>query len=159
MGVIVRPAEERDIPSLAQLYIEFHNFHAAGVPRRLRPVESEDEALREGIRRLAGGERTAILVACADQAIVGFAEVHIKDNDPHPAVLPRRYGQLQSLAVAAAMRRRGLGARLVAAAHGWARSRGASEMQIDTWEFPGGPLPFYEGLGYRTQRRTLVAKL
>ena len=47
----------------------------------------------------------------------------------------------------------------MAAAHAWATARGADEMELDIWEFPGGPLDFYEGLGYRTVRRTLVHDL
>ncbi len=32
-------------------------------------------------------------------------------------------------------------------------------MQLDIWEFPAGPLHFYEDLGYRTLKRHLVVDL
>jgi hypothetical protein len=42
------------------------------------------------------------------------------------------------------------------AAEAWARQHGATEMQLDTWEFDAGPLRFYEKTGYRTLKRVLV---
>jgi hypothetical protein len=32
-------------------------------------------------------------------------------------------------------------------------------MRLEIWEFPDGPLPFYQRLGYRTIRRTLAKEL
>jgi GNAT superfamily N-acetyltransferase len=76
-----------------------------------------------------------------------------------PAVVQRRYALLQSLAVTEAHRRHGLGLQLMAVAERWAREQGASEMEIAVWEFPEGPLPFYERLGYTTRKRTLSRRL
>ena len=45
------------------------------------------------------------------------------------------------------------------AAQDWARARGAAEMRLDIWEFPAGPLLFYQKLGYRILRRSLVREL
>jgi diamine N-acetyltransferase len=53
----------------------------------------------------------------------------------------------------------GLGRLLVEVAQQWARERGATEMQLDIWEFAAGPLHFYERLGYRTLKRHLVVDL
>jgi hypothetical protein len=41
----------------------------------------------------------------------------------------------------------------------WVKEKGAAEMQLNAWEFPGGPLPFYEANGYRTLTRTLFKRL
>ena len=49
-----------------------------------------------------------------------------------------------------------MGRQLVEAAERWATERGVQEMKAKTWEFPEGPLPFYETLGYRTLSRELV---
>jgi ribosomal protein S18 acetylase RimI-like enzyme len=64
--------------------------------------------------------------------IVGFAEVAIHDDEPHPVRVSRRYGHLQSLVVTERSRRQGAGNRLLAAAEEWARKHGATEMQLDT---------------------------
>ena len=41
----------------------------------------------------------------------------------------------------------------------WAKNKAASEMRLDIWEFPQGPLYFYQNQGYRTLKRTLVRDL
>ncbi len=91
--------------------------------------------------------------------VVGLAEVYVRQDEPHPLVVPHRYGHLQSLIISASVRKQGLGRLLVEAAHHWAKERGATEMQLDIWEFEAGPLHFYEHLGYRTLKRHLIIDL
>ena len=83
----------------------------------------------------------------------------MRQDEAHPLRVAYRFGYLQSLIVSAAFRAQGLGRLLVEAAQQWARERGATEMQVDIWEFAAGPLHFYERLGYRTLIRHLVAAL
>jgi len=66
---------------------------------------------------------------------------------------------MQSLMMAAGWRKRGIGKRLVMAAERWARKQGAAEVRLDTWEFPGHPVQFYEQLGYQTMKRELMRRL
>ena len=74
--------------------------------------------------------------------IVGFAEVY-----------------LQSFLVSAPYRKQGLGETLIKAASQWAREKGATELQLHTWKFAEGPVPFYEKRGYRTLKRYMVIDL
>jgi GNAT superfamily N-acetyltransferase len=158
--IIIRRATAADVEGLARLYVEFHNFHARGVPADLVPVGPPDEELRQGIRSLLDNPRCAIFMACDESGeAAGFAEVHLKESAASPAVVQRRYALLQTLAVTESHRRHGLGVRLMAAAEGWAREQGADRMEIDIWEFPEGPLGFYERLGYTTWKRRLVRLL
>lgn len=155
----IRRAEEGDVDALAEMYVELHNFHAAAVPSRLRTVGRVDDRLIHGIRKILANPGAAILIASAGDKVVGFAEVHVRETEEDPAIVQRRYAHLQSLAVSPAYRRQGLGRELVRAAHQWAREHGATEIQVDIWEFPGGPLAFYDKLGYVTERRRMVRRL
>lgn len=67
-----------------------------------------------------------------------------------------RYSHLQSLMVVEGFRGQGVGTLLIEAAEEWARERGAREMRLDTWEFVGDPVDFYEKVGYRTSKRRMV---
>ncbi len=156
MSTLIRLATEDDLPALAELYVEFHNFHAEGVPSDLALVGPPDQELYTGIEEILQNEKAAVFVAEDGGTLVGFVEIHRKQTDPNPAVVTRTYALLQSLMVTQRMRRHGLGARLVEAAHAWAREQGATEIELETWEFPAGPLRFYEGLGYRTVKRRLA---
>lgn len=160
---IIRPAHESDVEALCRLYVEFHEFHARGVPDRLLTLGDADNAdcsdLAKNLEEILGWDDAALLVAEVDGRLVGFAEVYLRvDEGPGPRVT-HRYGYLQSLMVTADSRRRGLGRRLLAAAEAWTREQGASELRLETWEFEASPLRFYEACGYRTLRRTMVHTL
>jgi GNAT superfamily N-acetyltransferase len=105
------------------------------------------------------GEDSAIFVAELPSGLVGLAEVYVRQDEPNPLRVSRRYGHLQSLIVSAAFRRKGIGAQLLQAAQKWAKEMACTEMRVETWEFERGPLRFYEREHYRTLRRTLVRKL
>lgn len=161
--ICIRRATEQDIDALMGLYDEFHRFHVVGVPDRLRISEpstpTEQAALSEALSAILHREDAAMVVAVVGDQVVGLAEVYVRENEPHPLVVPHRYGHLQSLITSASVRKQGLGRLLVEAAHHWAKERGATEMQLDIWEFEAGPLHFYEHLGYRTLKRHLIIDL
>jgi GNAT superfamily N-acetyltransferase len=65
-------------------------------------------------------------------------------------MLPRRRCHVDTLVVASAARRRGVGRALLEALGGWARSRGAAELLLTIWAGNLEAEAFYERLGYRT---------
>lgn len=158
METQIRRADEGDIDALARLYVEFHNFHAQGVPSRLRLVDLED-SLPGALREILANPKAAVFVACCDGMVCGFVEIYLRETEAVPAVVQRKYAHLQSLAVTSALRKHGIGKRLVEAAHQWAESQGATSVELDVWEFTAGPLHFYESLGYGTEKRTLTIDL
>lgn len=91
--------------------------------------------------------------------MIGLAEVYVRHDEPGRGLIPQRFGHLQSMVVREEDRRAGVGAALLEASEAWARAGGAREMRLDIWEFPEGPLRFYERCGYSTLRRTLVRRL
>jgi GNAT superfamily N-acetyltransferase len=162
-AISIQQATAQDIDALIFLYDEFHAFHVRGVPDRLRiPAQTGDEYVA-GIRQLLHDvlkcEDAVILLVRVDETAAGLAEVYIKQDEEHPLTIAYRYGYLQSLFVLESFRKHGLGELLVKAAEQWAKERGATEMQLNTWEFDAGPLHFYEHLGYRTLRRHMVVEL
>src|SRR5258708_16814745 len=160
---VIRRAVEEDIKGLILLYAEFHDFHVRGVPDRLcnpaSMTDTDETTLVNSLRSILQQDDAAIFVADAGGTLVGLAEVYLRQDEPHPLIVAHRYGYLQSLIVSTQFRRSGIGRQLVFASHRWAKERGATEMQLDIWEFREGPLHFYEHLGYRTLKRHLVVDL
>ncbi len=153
----IRLATGRDIDALIDIYIEFHEFHVRGVPDQLRIPETYDRLeLQASLKRIISGSTSAIFLAEIEDAVAGLAEVYLRQSEPDPAVVTRKYGYLQSLMVLEPYRQHGIGSQLVEAVEQWAKEQGASEMHLDTWEFAAGPLRFYEALGYRTLKRTMT---
>jgi GNAT superfamily N-acetyltransferase len=162
-NIDIRPATTEDLKSLCQLYVEFHEFHVQGVPDRLKslgdPKWRDDTELRKNIKKVIADHDSTIFLAQIGRQPVGLAEVYIREDQANPQRVSRRHGHLQSLITAEKFRRQGVGNKLLEAAERWAREKGAVEMRLDIWEFPEGPLEFYEKCGYRTLRRSMVREL
>ncbi len=159
----VRRANAEDLDQLCRLYVAFHEFHVRGVPDRLislgPPEHFDCTELIANLQQLLGQSDVALFVAVDATHVIGLAEVYLRQDEENGGKAAYRYGHLQSLMVQDAFRHQQIGRRLMEAAQQWARQHGATEMHVDVWEFPAGPLPFYERLGYRTLRRTLVRPL
>ncbi len=161
--VILRIAEEADCPPLCQLYWAFHEHHAQHLPDRLHslgPRAAYDCAtLQESLVQLVISRAADLVVAKLPTRVIGFAEVHLRQDEAHPARVSRCHGHISALYVEETFRRQGIGAGLVQLAERWARQRGATEMRLELWEYGESPLDFYEYLDYHTLHRTLTKAL
>lgn len=152
----VRTAQASDLAAIRDLYLEFHEFHVAGVPERLQIPGTYDTAgIEASIASNLSARDVELFVVEDRDTLVGLAEVRMETPEEDPAVVNRPYAKLQTLFVSPENRRLGLGSLLMKRAEDWARANGAHEMRLDIWEFPGGPLAFYEQRGYRSRRREL----
>jgi GNAT superfamily N-acetyltransferase len=153
LAVVIRQVSRADVEALRSLYEEFHAFHVRGVPSHLRMAEQGEADAGEfdrAVERLVEDEDAALLVAESEGRLIGLVEVYLDPVQESPFRVLRKTATLQSLLVTEGFRGSGLGRRLVGAAEQWATERGVEEMQTKTWEFPEGPLSFYETLGYRS---------
>lgn len=62
-------------------------------------------------------------------------------------------GALELLAIKSVRRRRGVGARLLAAAEGLARDRGATRLRVETTDDNRGAIAFYRACGFSIRAR------
>ncbi len=162
--VTIRKAGEQDLDALDGLYFEFHQFHARCLPDRLRSliaVELNDwSELHWALERIFADANAALFVAVDGAQPVGLAEVYLRMDDvTNNRIVPYHYAYVQSLVVSENWREKGVGRQLMQAAEQWAKGKGATEVRLDIWEFAEGPLTFYEKVGYRTLRRTLVKEI
>ena len=124
-GLIVRLAQPQDARDIAEM------FHS------LWPDSTVEEHSSEVTSSLTVRDRgplpSAILVAVdAKGRLFGFVEVDLRSHadgcDPK-----RPVAFIEGWYVAPALRRRRIGAQLIAAAEDWGRSQGCIEMASDTW--------------------------
>ncbi|MBV8896211.1 MAG: GNAT family N-acetyltransferase [Acidobacteriaceae bacterium] len=123
--LVVRPAALDDVPQIAAMCHD------------LWPDSGVDEHAEQVLRAVTGeGPGTLPTVYLVAQQpggeVIGFVEVGLRSHadgcDPsHPA------GFVEGWYVLPAFRRKRVGARLIAAAEGWARGHGCIEMASDTW--------------------------
>ena len=101
----------------------------------------------EGVYRAAlgdgsGGFRRCVLLAEVEGQIVGFAVAKVARLGEDAT------GELESVAVASRVRRRGVGRALCEAVVVWCRESGASEIELEVRVGSSGAIALYEGLGF-----------
>jgi ribosomal protein S18 acetylase RimI-like enzyme len=159
-GLSVREAAEGDLDDLAELLVEGFAFHAQYLPEWFQVPEGYDTAGQKPyLRDALDAQDSVILMAVAAGKTVGFAVVSIKETVGLSLVVEKKYAYVQSLIVTESSRRGGVGSLLMRAVEDWARGQEATQVQLDMWEFDGGPLGFYEKLGYKTMRRRMAREV
>ena len=143
--VIVRRAELKDLPELAEM------FHS------LWPTASVTEHAKEMAASLAGnfpGTMPGIVLLAEELGgrVVGFIEVDLRSHADgcNPS---RPVGYIEGWYVAPDFRRRQVGAKLVAAAEDWARNQGCMEMASNAWLDDFRSQRAHEALGFEVVDR------
>jgi GNAT superfamily N-acetyltransferase len=138
MALVVREAAVDEAEQIVPLYEWL--FAAPGY----RPPQWDVEAAARRLGDAIADERSAVLVAEAeDGSLAGFCTAYLELDSV-------RYGQrcwVEDLAVDPNRRSQGIGGRLLDAAEGWARERGASHFELDTGLAREAAQRFYERRG------------
>src|SRR5512143_48179 len=141
----IRPAHPSDLDQLARLR------------EALWPKTSASEHSRDLAPILAGntpGNMPLInfVAVTRDGMLVAFAEVDLRSHaDGCDPSLPAGY--LEGWFVSPEFRRRGIGARLLAAAENWSRAHGCVEMASDTWIDNEVSQSAHQALGFKVVDR------
>jgi ribosomal protein S18 acetylase RimI-like enzyme len=163
MAVSIRPAKDRDIEALCDIYYDFHEWHVCGVPSHLRSLGDKEQwdrtSLREALGKIIQSDDSEIFVAEMAGELVGLIEVYVRQDPDEATLIQHRYAELQSLVVLVPFRRKGIGTQLVEIARRWARENGATEMRLGLWEFNQAARAFYETMGFGTLKRRMVVEI
>jgi len=134
----VRPVAEADIPALAELFAEMDRFYGATDIEPAAEYERQLQALLMREQPVAH-----VLVACADEALVGFASYSFL----WPAVGLTASIYLKELYVLQAVRGKGVGKALMDALFQVAANTGCSRVEWTTDASNAEARAFYERLG------------
>ena len=138
--MIVREAQQRDLPAIVALYAD----DQLGSTRE-RPGEPLAEEYLRAFRAVTDDPRTRLVVAEVDGEVVGTLQLTYL---PH---LVRRGGeraQIEAVRVASSQRGSGLGRELLTWAVDQARERGCALVQLTTDAARPDAHRFYESLGF-----------
>jgi shikimate dehydrogenase len=154
MELIIRLATIGDYDGVALIFDEIDQLHRQALPHIFRAVAGRalERAHFEAV--LADPEADWLLAERAGE-ILGFASVRILHAPDRPILVPRRFVELDNLAVRADHQHTGIGRALMERVADWAAEHGVDEIQLNVWEFNQGAIGFYEALGYVAERRTL----
>ena len=149
----IRPATLDDMESLLVLQREVHDLHVAAEPHRYRQPTAQE--VRRRFIELLDSEHTEIVVAEAEDQIVGYMVARYEHRDGHAMCPSRAFILVDALAVASNARRRGVGRRLMDAASDHARALDCEGVELDVRAFNHEALAFYEALGFKTEKRRM----
>jgi ribosomal protein S18 acetylase RimI-like enzyme len=158
----VRVAREPDLDALARLWHEADELHARLSPAFFRrpDVARGRERAQQALRDTGESEHETILVALDDSdRVCGACHLQIYDTPVGHTLVSQRRGHIETLIVARAQRRRGIGRALMAAASDWARRKGAHQLLFTVWAGNADAERFYAALGYRTISQVLGTDL
>ncbi len=142
----VRRAVGGDAHALAALNRFVHEKHLARRPDYFKPVR-EDEAAAWFRERLE--ERTtAAWIAEAEGRPVGYVLTFFHERGENAFRRPRRWCEIDQIAVDPVWRRRGVGRALMAAALAEAGSRGMQNIELFSWAFNTDAHAMFQRLGF-----------
>lgn len=122
----IRRARPGDLPGIVRLWREMWDFHAPLDPR-FEATPAADTVMAGWIEENLGSERSAVFVAGESGGLEGYCLAMILENPP---VLPHQfYGYVSEVSVRP--RRRGLGGRLLEAAHAWFREHRLPYVEVN----------------------------
>jgi ribosomal protein S18 acetylase RimI-like enzyme len=142
-----------DGAALSVLWRQIDDLHARLWPAYFRTA-------RDGRRSAAFGAALAsphdgVWVAARGGRLLGFVWAQVFDTPDAPTLVRSRRLKIEELIVTPEARRRGIGGRLLRAAIGWGRERGAAEAVLVVWEKNAGAERFYRAQGFRPVHRVL----
>ena len=142
----VRRAAGVDAPALAALTGFVHDMHLARRPDYFKPTRADE--VTAWFRERLDEPTTAAWIAEVDGAPIGYVLAFFHERGENPFRRPRRWCEIDQIAVDPARRRRGIGRALVAAALAEATKRGMREVELSSWAFNTDAHAMFRQLGF-----------
>jgi ribosomal protein S18 acetylase RimI-like enzyme len=152
--MLIRQATIEDYVGVCAIFAEVDAQHVEAQPQVFRDPGGAARP-RDYIASILEDENACLWVAEHEGRIVGIVKIALRETRDIPVLVPRRYAEIGTLAVAREYRRRGIGRALMEVSERWARERGADQIELGVWEFNEHARAFYNALGYRTARRRM----
>jgi ribosomal protein S18 acetylase RimI-like enzyme len=158
MQIAIRPATAHNLDELNEIIEEVDALHRKQMPHILQKPHGSPRD-REYMLELLADESHGIFIAEAGGELLGFVQVAIRDTPPIPILVPRRFAAVENLVVSSASRRMGIGRALMHRVERWAEEKGATEIELNVYEFNQSAFSFYRSLGYVTTSRKMEKRL
>jgi ribosomal protein S18 acetylase RimI-like enzyme len=158
MEISVRKATADDYNSLCKLFDEIDALHRDHLPHIFKkPGGAARE--QDYYLGLIADENVALLVAEADEKLVGFGHTIVRDTPAFPVFVPRHYAIVEGIVVKSGFQNHGIGRILMDKMQEWATAKGAASIELNVYEFNKTAISFYERLGYQTLSRKMSKEI
>jgi diamine N-acetyltransferase len=154
----IRPAIIGDYEQLSRVWEVGDALHHEALPHIFR-APGEPSMDRANVQALIAGPNSAIIVADAGGEVIGVMTILEKLVTATAFKVPRRYVEIENMAVKQSAQRQGAGRALVDAAADWARGRGVTRLELNVYEFNEAAAALYRGAGFSTQNRRMTRQI
>jgi ribosomal protein S18 acetylase RimI-like enzyme len=144
--VTVRRAVGGDAHALAALNRAVHDMHLARRPDYFKATRADE--VTAWFRDRLDEPTTAAWIAEAEGRPVGYVLTFFHDRGENAFCRPRRWCEIDQIAVDSAWRRRGVGRALMAAALAEAETRGLRSVELFSWAFNTDAHAMFQRLGF-----------
>jgi ribosomal protein S18 acetylase RimI-like enzyme len=152
--ITIRQATSADYDAISPLFVQVDQLHTHAVPDLFQASDAPART-RKWFIQMTTSEDTVLFVAECHGEIAGLVLCAVYSSPDFPLFVPRRIVQINELVVREAFQRQGIGRCLMQRAHEWARTQGATDVELTVYEFNTTARQLYEDLGYQTLRRVL----
>lgn len=150
--MVVRRAEERDIPAILELLKQVNKLHANARPDLFRPQTKYSGGQLEAI--ISAGERP-IFVADDGSGAVGYAMCEFIDSSVNANLMPIKTLYIDDLCVDEGVRGRGIGTLLFEYVKQYAKQSGCHNVTLHVWACNPAAEAFYKKCGMKPQQTTM----
>jgi ribosomal protein S18 acetylase RimI-like enzyme len=158
MNYLIREATPEDYEGLRAVLREIEILHQRTLPdvfvKYPKPIWS-----KEFVPETLSNDDANLFVAESAGQIIGLLRVVIQETPDLPFLVKGRYAFIDTVVVAEAFRRAGVGKALIERAHRWAAEKNLAQIRLNVWEFNEGAIRFYEKLGYVSKTRQMWRSL
>ena len=150
--MIIRPANEQDIPGLLRLLHQVGQVH-----HEIRPDIFRSGALKYDETALASllrDENRPVFAAVEGEEVLGYCFC-IRREFGDSVMTSRKEIYIDDLCVEEACRGQGIAKALYTHVCGWAKAEGCSFVTLNVWNGNGPALAFYEKMGMKPRSITM----
>ena len=160
--IFLRNARGDEFEPYAALMAEADALHHAHLPAlikppdRAKPLESEFMAILQDPNQILD---VAVVDQDEHQTVAGFIHAQRLVRPEGRVHRPNTAVRIELIVVASSMRRLGIGRKLIARAHAWAREKHAEMMVLDAYAFIIVAGRLYEKTGFRVLTKRYAVSL
>lgn len=156
MAVIIRRAEEKDIPFILELLDYIRALHHKGRPDIFRDCGTKYDESQ--LKAKIADESEAIFVAYDGETPLGYICCVIKERINNSIMYDKKVLYVDDFCVGKQYTKRGIGRMLMDKAKDFAKSIGCNGLELVVWKFDGSAEDVYRSYGFVTMSRRMEYK-
>ena len=154
MDIVIRNAVLQDYDDLCRLFDQVDTIHCEQFPAIYRKAAGPIRSIEEIQSILEDGQQ-CIMAACEQGKVIGLLHGFIRDTPVHPMLVMRTFAKIDSMGVDQAYKRQGVGHKLIEHFQAWAKSRGATSLELNVYHFNREAVRFYQQEGFEDVRQLM----